>query len=64
MKDMIDVRHLLKKYHSFIYTGNRKVDLDLMLQEIKMLYDNRLIVLEDYQQATLILRQELRNLDV
>lgn len=64
MKDMIDVRNLLKKYHSFIYTGNRKVDIDLMLQEIKSLYDNRLIALELYQQATLILRRELRQLDV
>lgn len=62
LKDMIDVRKLLKKYHSFIYTGNRRVDLDLMAQEIKALHDNHLISTADYQQAILILRKELRNL--
>lgn len=59
---MIDVRKLLKKYHSFIYTGNRKVDIDLMTQEIKALHDNHLIPTTDYQQAILILRKERRNL--
>lgn len=64
MKNMIDVRNLLKKYHSFIYTGDQRTDLELMMIEIKTLYDNKLLSIEEYQEAMLVIRQSKRNLHV
>ncbi|WOV88851.1 YqgQ family protein [Sporosarcina oncorhynchi] len=61
MKNHLDVLQLLKRFGIFIYTGDRKVDIELMLNEVKDLYDNGLIMKEDYLLATLILRQELSN---
>ena len=64
MENMIDVRQLLKRYNSFIYTGDRKQDLHLMLDELKHLYHNQLILTKDYQSALLIIKRELRHLNV
>ena len=61
MKSHLDVLQLLKRFGTFIYTGDRKTDLDLMLLEVKELFDNGLIMKEDFIRATLILRQELSN---
>jgi len=59
---MIDVRQLLRKYQSFIYTGNEQTDLDLMQTELKDLYENHLISIQTYQTATLIIRKRLSEL--
>lgn len=61
---MVDIRNLLKKYNSFIYTGDRKQDLFLMRDEIKSLYENKLITIGKYNEAILIIRKELRELNV
>ena len=61
MKNHLDVLQLLKRFGVFIYTGDRKTDLELMLIEVKDLFDNGLILKEDFISATLILRQELSN---
>lgn len=63
MKNHLDVLQLLKRFGIFIYTGDRKTDVGLMLNEVKDLFDNGLIMKEDYLQATLILRQELSKND-
>ncbi|ASN05236.1 YqgQ family protein [Virgibacillus necropolis] len=60
MKTVHDVRQLLKKFGTFIYIGDRVADLELMEEEIKELYKNTFISVQEYQMATLILKQEAR----
>lgn len=59
MKDLLSVIMLLKRFGVYIYTGNRRDDIDLMQSEVKDLYDSGLLLQEDYLQAILILRSEL-----
>lgn len=61
MKDFYNVLQLLKRFGIFIYTGERNTDIELMISEIKELYDNGLIMKEDYFSAILILKKELGN---
>ena len=42
MKDYFGVLQLLKRFGIYVYTGNRKDDIELMLSEVKDLYDNGL----------------------
>lgn len=59
MKDLLSIISLLKRFGIFIYTGNRNDDIDLMLSEVKDLYESGLLMKEDYLKAVLILRSEL-----
>lgn len=59
MKDLLSIINLLKRFGIFIYTGDRDDDIDLMLSEVKDLYESGLLQQEDYLTAVLILRQEL-----
>lgn len=59
MKDLLSIINLLKRFGIFIYTGDRNDDIDLMLSEIKDLYESGLLLKEDYLIAVLILRKEL-----
>lgn len=61
MKDLLSIINLLKRFGIFIYTGDRKDDIDLMMSEVKDLYESGLLMKEDYLQAILILRKELMN---
>ncbi|WP_318615023.1 YqgQ family protein [Sporosarcina sp. YIM B06819] len=58
MKDFLGVLQLLKRFGIYVYTGDRKVDIDMVQSEVKDLYDNGLLMQEDYLQAVLILRNE------
>lgn len=58
MKNLLDIIKLLKRFGIYVYTGNRKDDIDLMASEIKDLYDNGLLMKEDYLKAVLVLRYE------
>ena len=49
---------MLKRFGIYVYTGNRKDDIDLVQSEVKDLYDNGLLMKEDYLKAVLILRNE------
>ncbi|WLD92063.1 YqgQ family protein [Alkalihalobacillus sp. AL-G] len=60
MKTFYDVQQLLKRYGTFIYTGNRQADLELMQEEIQELYRNGLLDQSHYTSALLLLRQELQ----
>ncbi|WP_252502946.1 YqgQ family protein [Sporosarcina sp. Marseille-Q4943] len=60
MTDFFDVLQLLKRFGIFIYTGEQKTDIEMMMSEVKELYDNGLIMKEDYMPALLILKKELR----
>ncbi|MGN7387832.1 YqgQ family protein [Sporosarcina sp. SAFN-015] len=59
MRGFLDVLQLLKRFGIFIYTGNQKTDIEMMMSELKELYENGLIMQEDYLPALLILKSEL-----
>ena len=59
MKDLLSIINLLKRFGIFIYTGDRNDDIDLMMSEVKDLYESGLLMKEDYLKAVLILRSEL-----
>ena len=58
MKNMIDVYTLLKQFGTYIYTGNRIGDLDLIEEEIKELYKSKMIEPGQFQSAIIIIRSE------
>ncbi|MBA4535818.1 YqgQ family protein [Bacillus aquiflavi] len=60
MKTIYDVQKLLQRYGTFIYTGDRLADLELMESEIKELYNSKLIETKVYQTALLLLRHEMQ----
>lgn len=62
MKDYLGVLQLLKRFGIYVYTGNRKDDIDMVQSEVKDLYDNGLLMKEDYLKAVLILRSETAKL--
>ena len=58
MKDYLGVLQLLKRFGIYVYTGSRKDDIEMVQSEVKDLYDNGLLMKEDYLKAVLILRSE------
>ena len=62
MKDFYGVLQLLKRFGIYVYTGNKIDDIDLVQSEVKDLYDNGLLMKDDYLKAILILRQEAAKL--
>ena len=62
MKTVYDVQQLLKKFGTFVYTGDRLGDLELMEMDIDELYQMEFIQTEVFQLAKLILRKEKRQL--
>lgn len=63
LTNFLSVVHLLKRFGLFIYTGNKIDDIDLIREEIVELYENGMILKEDYLKAILILREERRKLE-
>jgi uncharacterized protein YqgQ len=64
MKNLLSIIQLLKRFGIYVYTGNRKDDIDLMMSEVKDLYDGGLIQQDEYLKAILLLRFELANNDL
>lgn len=62
MKSVYDIQQLLKKFGTYIYTGNRIGDLELMNIEIDDLYKSNMIQIEDYKKAKLILKRAISQL--
>ncbi|AOV07853.1 YqgQ family protein [Sporosarcina ureilytica] len=60
MKDFLSVIQLLKRFGIYIYTGNKVDDIELIMEEVVELYENGLIMKDDYLKAILILREERR----
>lgn len=58
MKTVSDVRKLLIKYGILIYTRNRLADLELMEDELKDLYQAKILEVDVFTRGLLILRQE------
>jgi uncharacterized protein YqgQ len=64
LNSIYDVRQFLKQFGTIIYVGDRLSDLQLMEEEIKELYNNKLVEPKEYQTALFLLRQEMaRELD-
>lgn len=62
MKTMLDVLAILKRYGTYIYTGNRMGDLELIEDEIKELYNSKMLETKEFQAAILVIRHEMRKL--
>ncbi|MCG3418704.1 MULTISPECIES: YqgQ family protein [Oceanobacillus] len=63
MKTIYDVQQLLKRYGTFVYTGDRLGDLELMDMELTELYKWDFISGEDYTMAKLLLRSEISKVE-
>jgi len=59
MKTVFDVRQILKRFGTFIYTGDRLGDLELMELEIDELYHAGFLPIKEYQLSKLILKREV-----
>lgn len=62
MKTIYDIQQLLKRYGTFIYTGDRIGDLNLMEMEVDELYQMKFIEIKEYQMAKLLLKREKNRL--
>lgn len=58
MKNMYDVRQLLKQYGIFIYTGEPISDIEMMKTEVQELYKFQMLDTKTYQNALLVINAE------
>ncbi|WP_188206159.1 YqgQ family protein [Alkalibacillus aidingensis] len=58
MKSFYEVQQLLKRFGTLVYVGDRQSDALLMEEEVRELYQNQLITIEEYRDAILILQKE------
>lgn len=56
---MYDVQQLLKTYGTFIYTGNRQSDLQLMIIEAEELFKAQLLTGNEFTQIKRVLLNEM-----
>lgn len=60
MKSLYDVQQLFKQFGIYIYVGARIYDIELMMIELKNIYESHLIDKETYLCARMILQREHR----
>jgi uncharacterized protein YqgQ len=53
---MYDIQQLLKRFGTIIYTGNQIADLELIQEEVREFYNQKLIDVNEYKTAILIIR--------
>lgn len=58
MRTKYDVQQLLKQFGTFIYLGNRLWDIELMMVEIRELFDNGVIEKKVFLNAMMVLKKE------
>ena len=63
MKTVYDVQQMLKKFGTYIYTGDRIGDLKLMSLEVSELFESGFIEKSEYQLAILILKREINKVN-
>jgi uncharacterized protein YqgQ len=56
VKTFYDLQQLLKNFGTFIYTGDKELDYQLMEDEVRELYQSKLITMEQFSQAILIIK--------
>ncbi|WP_246945917.1 YqgQ family protein [Bacillus pinisoli] len=59
MKTIYDVQKLLLQYGTLIYSGNRIADLEMMEEELREIYDSKLLDVRDYKLGVLVVRQAI-----
>lgn len=60
METLYDVQQLFKQFGMYIYVGARIYDIELMMIELKNLYEGQLIDRDIYLHARRILQREHR----
>lgn len=60
VKSIYDIQQYLKKYGTIIYIGDRVADLELMEEELIEMHNSQLIETGDFQNAIMLLRQEIQ----
>ncbi|MGM7701975.1 YqgQ family protein [Pseudalkalibacillus sp. Hm43] len=63
MKTLFDVQNILKRFGTFIYTGDRGADLEMMHGELQELFQNGLIQNDEFRLAILIIKSEQSKLN-
>lgn len=59
MKSILDIRQLLKRYGTYIYTGDKIGDLEMMEDEVRELYQSGVLDAKSYGTAMLLIKQEI-----
>ncbi|EME74865.1 YqgQ family protein [Bacillus sonorensis] len=62
MKTAYDVQVLLKRFGCYVYFGDRELELEYMMDELKEMLLSNLIEKEEWAQAMTILQNELTNI--
>lgn len=57
-RSVYDVQQLLKQFGIFVYVGERLWDIELMMDEIKKIYQHHLIDQRTYSSAMAVLKKE------
>ncbi|MGX6961824.1 YqgQ family protein [Vagococcus xieshaowenii] len=58
MRTLYDVQQLLKRFGSYLYTGKRLYDIELMEMELIDLHDGQMLEEEEFLAAHRVLRRE------
>ncbi|WP_409289271.1 YqgQ family protein [Peribacillus sp. SCS-37] len=60
MNNFYDIQQFLKRFGIFVYMGDRLIDMELMEDELRELYQSGLIPPSEFQKAILVLRREVQ----
>ncbi|MGL4522939.1 MAG: YqgQ family protein [Bacilli bacterium] len=63
MRTVYDVQQHLKRFGTFIYTGDRKSDLEMMRSELKEMFTSQMIDTKDFQAATIVINSAIAECD-
>ncbi|MBM7620224.1 uncharacterized protein YqgQ [Bacillus tianshenii] len=59
MKSILEIRQLLKRYGTYIYTGDKIGDLEMMEDEIRELYRSGVLDAQSFGAAMMLIKQEI-----
>ncbi|GEN34947.1 MULTISPECIES: YqgQ family protein [Aneurinibacillus] len=61
MKTILDVKALLRRFGIVIYMGDRLADYEMWEEELRELYQEKMIDIAEFRAAMTILQQAKRN---
>jgi uncharacterized protein YqgQ len=61
IKNILDVKALLRRFGIVIYMGDRLTDYEMWEEELRELYQEKIIDIEEFRAAMLILQQAKHN---
>lgn len=59
METLYDVQQLFKQFGMYIYVGARIYDIELMMIELKKLYEGQLVDRDTYLQARIFCKESI-----